>query len=438
MKLHVLIALIVIIETSVASSAQTSSQSGALPRASAYLDAIGGLTLEQAIAQAIEAEPELRAERSNVDVARGMRVQAGVRPNPAITVAQQFEPAGTDSQTRVDVQWPLDLFRKTGRVNVAEREIEAAQFSLVNRERLLASDVRLKYGEVAALVRELSISDEVWAATASHLELVSARVAEGVTPPLERNILQVELQRLSADRLLQANHLERAVLELKRLLGLPSDAGLRIRDDLERVVRQGVALQGGVAVRERADVSEAETRLRIADARIDQARRDGRFDATVMAMYMRNDTGFPQRGFGPNNELEPVRGLFHYFSAGLMVTIPVRDRNQGVVAVAQAQRNRAAAQVDASRLTMETEIAAARTRDERARQALGAFSREVVDLAKQNLDVVSQSYELGRMTLLEVLTERRRFLEVERAYTSALREAWEARQALLRAVGEVR
>jgi len=438
MKLHVFIALIVIPGTCVAGFAQTGSQIKGSSEASAYLDSVGGLSLEQAIAQAIEAEPGLRAERSKVEEARGMRVQAGLRPNPAITVAQQFEPAGTDRQTRIDLQWPLDLFRKTGRVNVAEHEMEAAQLSVANRERLLASDVRMKYGEVAALVRELSISDEVVAATASHLQLVTARVAEGVTPPLERDMLQVEVRRLSADRLLQASHVERAVIELKRLLGLPSDSALRLRDDLESVIRQGAALQVGVAVRERPDVGEAEARLRLADARIDQARRDGRFDASVMAMYMRNDTGFPQRGFGPNNELEPVRGLFHYFSAGVMLTMPVRDRNQGMVAVAQAQRVGAAAQVDASRLTMAAEIAAARRRDERARQALGAFSREAVDLAKQNVDVVSQSYELGRMTLLEVLAERRRYLEVERAYTIALREAWEARQTLLRAVGEVR
>lgn len=428
MKLHVLTALIFIIGTGGASSAQTSS---------VYLDSTG-LTLEQAITQAIQGEPDLRAERSKVDAARGMRVQAGLRPNPAITVAQQFEPAGTDRQTRIDVQWPLDLFRKTGRVNVAEHEIEAARFSVANRERVLAADVRMKYGEVAALIRELSISDEVVAATATHLTLVSARVGEGVTPPLERNMLQVELQRLSAERLLHASEVERAALELKRLLGLPSGAALRLRDDLENVVREGIALQVDGAVRERSDVSEAETRLRVADARIDQARREGRFDASVMAMYMRNDAGFPQRGFGPGNQLEPVRGLFNYFGAGVMVTMPVRDRNQGMVAVAQAQRAGAAAQLDATRLTTEAEIASARTRDERARQALAAFSRESVNLAKQNLDVVSQSYELGRMTLLEVLTERRRYLDVERSYTRVLREAWDARQMLRQAVGDVR
>ena len=59
-------------------------------------------------------------------------------------------------------------------------------------------------------------------------------------------------------------------------------------------------------------------------------------------------------------------------------------------------------------------------------------------LARQNLTVVGQSYELGRITVFEVLAERRRYLDVERAYTDALRAAYEARTALNRARGERR
>ena len=59
-------------------------------------------------------------------------------------------------------------------------------------------------------------------------------------------------------------------------------------------------------------------------------------------------------------------------------------------------------------------------------------------LARQNLTVVGQSYELGRMTVFDVLAERRRYLDVERAYTEALRAAYEARTALSRARGEER
>ena len=42
---------------------------------------------------------------------------------------------------------------------------------------------------------------------------------------------------------------------------------------------------------------------------------------------------------------------------------------------------------------------------------------------EQNLAVVGQSHELGRVTVFEILAERRRYLDVERAYTEVLRAA---------------
>jgi cobalt-zinc-cadmium efflux system outer membrane protein len=175
-----------------------------------------------------------------------------------------------------------------------------------------------------------------------------------------------------------------------------------------------------------------------ADARIDLARRDGRFDVSLFGMYMRMDSGFAQRGFGPENDLERVQGVFHNIGAGVMVSVPLRDRKQGGIAAAEAQRIEAEAQLEARRLTAQAEIAAARARDDHARRALALYASETRDLARQNLDVISQTYDVGRMTLFDVLNERRRYVDTERAYTNALREAYNARQALRTALGEVR
>jgi cobalt-zinc-cadmium efflux system outer membrane protein len=422
--------------------AQTPESDQHAPMAPAFIDRVDGLTLDQAIEQALGQEPELRAARADIDVARGMSEQAALRPNPTVTFAQLTEPGGTDAQTRIDVEWPLDLFRKTGRVNVAAREVEATKEATANRERLLISDVRMKFGEVLAAVRELSIRDELIAVTFRQHALMSARADEGAIPPLERDLVRVELQRLEADRILEAGHAEHALIELKRLLGLRADAPLTLREDLEQLVAREIAADLPVVTDKRTttrpDVAEAEARVNRAVARIDQARREGRFDVGLFGMYMRADSGFAQRGFGPENDLERVRGVFHNFGGGVMVSVPLRDRKQGDIAAAQAQRVGAQAQLEAKRLTVEAEIGAARARDDHARRALALYTADIRNLARRNLDVVSQTYDAGRMTLFDVLNERRRYLDTERAYTNALREAYDARQALRAALGEVR
>jgi cobalt-zinc-cadmium efflux system outer membrane protein len=256
-------------------------------------------------------------------------------------------------------------------------------------------------------------------------------------------MVEVELRRLEADRFLQAGRVDRAMIELKRLLGMRASAPLQLRDSLEQLVTADMELPltpdaTASAVTARADVQEADVRIRVADARIDRARRDGRVDLSLFGSYMRMDAGFPQLGIGAQGELTPVRGLFHYLSAGAALTVPLRNRNQGAIASAQAERTGATIRLNAAQLTAEAEIAAAMARDERARRAIAVYRSGARDLARQNLDVVTQTYELGRGTVFDVLAEQRRYLDFERAYGSALREAYEARTAVRRALGDIR
>ena len=409
--------------------------------ASQYVNADTGLTLEEAIARALTQEPTLRAVRTDVERVKGEQIQAGLHLNPSVSFMQQNEPGGTDSQSRVEMQWPLDLFRKSGRVAVAERELQATELSVSDRERLLAAEVRLKYGEVVAAIRDLSVSDDLVTATTRQIELLRARVDQGSTPPLERNMVEVELHRLEAERLLQAGQVDRAVIELKRLLGMRANDPLQLRDTLEQLVTIDTALPlrpDSTAVTIRPDVQEAEARIRVADAQMDRAQREGRFDLSLFGSYMRTDAAFPQLGLNAQGEVTPIRGVFHYVSAGAALSIPLRNQNQGAVASAKAERAGAAQRLSATQLTAEAEIAGARVRDDRARSAMAIFRGGARDLARQNLDVVRQTYELGRATVFDVLAEQRRYLDLEHAYSTALREAYDARTALRRARGDVR
>jgi cobalt-zinc-cadmium efflux system outer membrane protein len=192
------------------------------------------------------------------------------------------------------------------------------------------------------------------------------------------------------------------------------------------------------AIATRPDVREAEARVTIADARIDQADREGRVDISLFGTYMRMDSGFPQQGVGTTGALERVRGQFNYIAAGATVMLPLFNRNQGQVAAAQAERSGAEARREAAALAARAEVAAAEARDARARHAISLYTGGVSTLARQNLNVVQQTFDLGRATVFDVLAEQRRYLEIEQAYTTALREAWEARVALKRALGDTK
>ena len=407
--------------------------------ASQYVDERSGLELDRAIARALEREPSLRAVRTEVEAARGMQQQAGLRPNPTLTLERRDEPAGTDKLTSIGIEWPLDLLRRAGRVQTAERELQATQLAVSDRERLLVAEVRIQYGVAAAAVREVLVADELAVAAQQQWDVVRARVEAGGAAPLDRDLLEVELRRFEAERFLAAGRADVAVVRLKQLLGMSPNEPLLLRETIEFLVAGSKAsLAAPASIAARPDVREAEVRVTVADARVDQARREGRVDISLFGTYMRMDSGFPQRGVGAAGALERVRGQFDYVAWGAMVKVPLFNRGQGQVAAARAERSGAEARRDATELAARAELAAAQARDERAERAVSLYADGVRRLARQNLNVVRQTFELGRATVLDVLTEQRRYLEIEQAYTSTLREAWEARAALTRALGETK
>jgi outer membrane protein, heavy metal efflux system len=417
------------------------AQAVSLPAAagSPFLDRTAGLGLAEAIALAREREPGLQAARTDVAVARGQRQQGGLRPNPSLTVENRQEPGGTDHAFSVGVEWPLDLFRRQGRVVTAEREVAVAESMAAERERVLVADVVLQYGRAAATIREAQVAADLAATIEVQAASMRSRADEGAAPRLESDLLQVEVRRLQALRDVAAGRAERAVIALKPLLGMDAGERLALREPLEALVAvHATPGFGGLpapAASGRADVRAAMQRALVAEAQVDQARREGRFDVSLFGTYMRMDAGFPQFGLSPAGVPERVRGQFNYVSVGAVVMLPLLDRNQGRISAAQAEQTAADARRRATELAVASELAGAAARGERARQALSAYGDSTRELARRNLDVVRQTFELGRATVFDVLAEQRRYLEFEQGYTAALLEAWEAYADLRRAAG---
>jgi len=404
--------------------------------ATQYVDERAGLGLDAAIALALAREPSLRAVRADIEIGHGLRQQASLRPNPTVTFERRDEPTGTDSQTSVGVAWPLDLFRRSARVQTAEQGLQVAQFAATDRERLLAADVRMRYGAAAAAVRDVTVAEEILAAAQRQWDLVRARVDVGASPPLERDLLDVELRRLEVERLLAIGRADVALVQLKPLLGMSADEPLLLGETLEALVAgrgtETVSVTP-VSVARRPDVREAAARVALADARVEQARREGRADLSLFGMYMQMDSSSSLAG-GSIGALGSMRRRL--VAGGAMLMVPVFNRNQGQVAAARAERIGAEARREAAELAARAEVVAAEAREAQAERAVNLYSAGVRTLARQNLDVVRQTFDLGRATVFDVLAEQRRYLEIEQGYTSALREAWDARAELRRARGE--
>jgi cobalt-zinc-cadmium efflux system outer membrane protein len=337
----------------------------------------------------------------------------------------------------IGVTLPLDLNgRKEGRVGVAERELDMKRAQVRERERRLAADIRMKAGDLLGARRSLTIADDLLRVNRDALRLVRDRVREGAVPALDESLMLVEVNRLDATRQLLASRVDIAVLQLKALAGMRPDVPLTVRGDLASGApppSEDEALRQALASRPDLDAARVDIAVGLAKIRKEQA--EGRWDASVNVGYQRQDFGYDLNGLTSSGATRPIQDVFHYFGAGVSIMLPVRNRNQGNIAAAEADARAAERRLDFAELIVRQEVAAALAQYEAARRSLEIYERGVRDVATGNLAVVRQTYELGRGTLLDVITEQRRYIDVENGYTDTLKQIYDARVEIARVTG---
>jgi len=399
------------------------------------------VTVDELVARALAESPDVLAARADAEAAKGRLVQAGLRPNPMLELGGQ-KALGTDNNVMVGLSIPLDLNRrKEGRVGVAEREVEMKQFQVTDRERRLRAEVRMKATDVLAARRDLEVTNELLRTNREALSLVGERARRGAVPPLEENLLLVEVNRLDAGRRMLESRVEVFTLQLKALTAWPAEALLTLTGDLGGPPPPTIDRQAAVAqaLAQRADLRAAQADAAMARAKIAKEQAEGRWDASFSVNYQRQDFGFAGlSGVTDRGGTRPIQDVFHYFGGALTITLPVRNQNQGNVAAARAEAAAAERRIELTVLTVRQEIQAAFAQYEATQRSLEIYARGVRDVARQNLDVVRRTYQLGRGTLLDVITEQRRYIDIEMGYTDALKQVYNAAVEIERAAGTAR
>ena len=402
-----------------------------------YFDPQTGLTVEQAVAFALEHNGELLAARKEIDAATGLLKQATLRANPKVDASVSKTIMGADNNITLNGMLPLELGgRRPARIRIAERELEMRRQDVSNRERMLAADVRAKFGEALAAILKLGFDEDLIATSQRSYNLVAARVNEGGTAPLEQNMILVELNRLRSMRETAEGKAQIEMLELRNLIGMTPEEPLSLRGDFNDVIAPLPALADAteLALSDRPDLRLAKAAESFAEARIDQARAEGRLDASLTAGYQRMAFGYPLNGINDAGQLSPIQGTFHYFTVGVSLDLPVRNRNQGAIEAAVAETEGAKRRREFLELTVRREVASAYAQYNSTARAAEIFRVGVKDQANANLDVVRQTYELGSKTLIDYLGEQRRFIDLQNGYIDALLDAYKARVEIERAV----
>jgi len=404
---------------------------------SQYIDPVNGLTADALVRYALAHNGELAAARQMIAEGRGRLRQAGLKSNPMIEASGTRAANTPDNKFMVGAELPLELGgRRNARVVVASAEIQVREAEVADFERKLSAETRMKYADAIATARNLKFTEDLLALTRDSHRLVKAKVESGKTAPLEQNLLMVELNRIDAMRIGFESRVEVAMLELKKVVGMPPGEPLRLTgefDTTRQPVTQSDAVRNALATR--PDLFAARAAEKLASAQIEQARTEGKVDASIFAGYERMSSGFDVFGFNGAGARVPVMGVFHNLTFAVRLSLPVRNRNEGNIEAALASAEAARSRREFAELVVRNEVASAYARLERAQAALAVYRDGVRGQAERNLDVIRQTYTLGQKTALDYISEQRRFIEVETGYTEVLKEYFNSFVELERAAG---
>lgn len=382
------------------------------------------LTLDEAVRLAAELSPALRVESARADEARGRLLTARAVPFlPQLSVSQgrRTGPEGGSTDSGGQISQELEIGGQRGRrVAAAEAELLAAEELLSRSKRILASRVAIAFGE-AVRARELLRIEEADATLAGELLAFERRRLEaGKSTAIDLNLARAANGRSLGRLELARGEASAAFGALAAVIGLEGPVEIQVAGELApNDMAPALPDLLRLARENREDLRAAEALREAASARVSLARRAAVPNLVVQA--------FSEREAGTDT----ING------GGASVGIPLFARQRGAVAEARAILARTKAETDLLRRSVDQEVVAALARFEAARAAAAGLEEHVIGSLDENLRLLQQAVDAGKIGRTELFLFRREFVESQREYLEATTAAWRARVDLDLATGQI-
>jgi cobalt-zinc-cadmium efflux system outer membrane protein len=396
--------------------------------------------LETLLQTALTQNLDLQALQQRVREAEGLASQAGLRPNPSVEFSvSEGSVLGSNGERSLAVNY-RHVFELGGkrdrRMDVAALRVELARLEVAEAERQLSAAVRETFTSVLAAERLLGNLDQHVEASRNAVELASARATVGEGAKLEEALFQTDTHRLTAERPVLTSRRDRLLLELKLLAGLDPEVTVALSgspsvEPVELSLEEAIT----TALTQRPDLAAARVEQQIRAAEIRLAEAVAVPDATGFVEYAHGRSRFPQLGLTPAGNPTPLVDTDNMLRAGVSFELPWSNWNQGNIQAAVARENAADLRVRYLEQAVTEEVRAAFRAVEAAAESLEVLEEQLGPLAESNLQVVRQAYELGEFRAFDVVTERRRSIEVEQARIETQRTYALARIELDKAMG---
>jgi outer membrane protein, heavy metal efflux system len=375
---------------------------------------IENLSLDQAIAIAEEMHPDIAEARALVQAAEGQAQQAGSRPNPELIGRVEAAPFRGDTIGQADYLAGAAQIVPLGRRLSQARRVETLErdrwLRAVESRRLEVH--RAVHGAFAAALyqeRAANAQSALRDAADRTVDLARARLAAGDATPdlLARAELESARVRREWQRCVALQ--EQALASLAAALGQRGIRIVSLAGELEATLEIPTLQSITHDLAQHPAMAEAQADVAAYRARVDLARANRIPDLRVEALYRRVES----------SRQDAV-------DLGVSVPLPLFDRNQGRIRVAQAELEAAEARSRSTAVALDRRVRELHTRLQAALLDSQVLRADVLPRMQGVLRAYEARFDAGDIALLELLAVRRESAEVQMEFLESLRNAFEA------------
>jgi outer membrane protein, heavy metal efflux system len=382
------------------------------------------LRLEQFQQFALATNPTLPEADALVRQSGAQARQAGLYPNPSVGYQGEQIRGGVygGGEQGAFAQQTFVLGGKLGlRRNVYEQQRHADEIAVQEQRYRVVSDVGQSFYSALAAQEVVNVRKKLLSlamdavVTAQQL----ANVGQADAPDLLQ--AEVEAEQAKMDYTTAQRAYIQAFRSLAAMVGKPELALSPLKGNLEQPPKMDAVRVVNQIVEDSPTVKKARQDMVRAQAEIKSAKRESIPDLVIR--------GGVQQNFEPINETSGLRTGFQAFaSAG--VSLPIFNRNQGNVAAANAELERARAEVSRVQLALRQSAQTLLQNYLSSEAQIVRYKNEMIPRATRAYDLYLAKYHQMGAAYPQVLISQRTLFQLQVGYIEALETAWSSVIAL--------
>ncbi|WP_193315543.1 TolC family protein [Janthinobacterium aquaticum] len=358
----------------------------------------------------MSANPALRSVTLSLAISDGARLQAGLRPNPELSLLREGMSSNSGRTDTYQLSQALELGGKRGaRIRLAEQDRALALGDVHVARADLRASVTAAYLAALTAQEHAALARQSLELSARASNAAGRRVAAGKISPLEQTRSRVaeagarlELSQAVADAALARRRLAAcwgSTEPLQRELITP---------DLDLAA---IPALSQLQARLEASPQMARARRQIArqQAQVELAKAERMPDLTL---------SLGQKKDRVSDVTQTV--------VGLSMPLPLFNRNQGEVLTALRSVDKAKSDAEVAFLRESDALADAHQRASLAQEQMDSMRQDILPAAQSAFDAAVTGFELGRFGFIDVLDAQRTLFQSRAQYLGALAARYRA------------